>query len=188
MDMTLFDTADARESFIADLIGPEGRVLWRADLPWHQGQDPKDRHVVGFVPGADGIDIFMASARHTFGAVQGGITLRAPLADVCRSGAPGGSVEEKDLWFKGVFDGAILTAEPQLGSSRSIARHLTHASAVYLLRITPDFDDQQERLAIAFSRNEPNWMWPKAKYVWHMPFEDILRWEREQTEELAATP
>lgn len=165
-----FDRSDDRESAIADLIGRDGRVLWRADLPWHQGRDPKDRHVIGFVPGPMGSEIFMASARNSLGTVHGDVYMRAPIADVCRSGAPSGDVTETDLWFKGVFDGAILTEEPQMGTSKYVGRHLTHASAVYLLRITPDFDDQQERLAIAFARKEPSWMWPRAKIAWSMPF------------------
>jgi hypothetical protein len=172
MDTSTFDLDDEHDAVIANLIGLDARIIWRGDLPWHQGEDALERHIIGFtggsVPG-----IFMASARNSWGSVHGHVYMLAPVESVCRPHNVGVGVQVNEPRVKGVFDRAIVVETATMGSIKYVGRSFTNASAVYLLRITPDFEGP-ERLAIAFARNEKEWDWPKAEVVWSMPFEEVI--------------
>jgi len=167
------DLTDDRERLIGELLANDCAVIWRADLPWHQGHEGRDRHIIGFVNSPAGPEIFMASARNAYRAVQGSVHMRAPVADVCRFGAPRGDVKAIVPRGKSAYDDSVIVETTELGEVAYVGRIQTHGSAVYLLRLKQDFDGA-ERLIIATARDELDWQWPKARVVWGMPFEEVI--------------
>jgi hypothetical protein len=174
MSPTELDLSDPREAFIASEIGDGAFVIWSEELPWHQGQDPCDRYVVGFIPSENGPEIFVACARHAYGRIEGGVIFRAPVTDVCHPGSPGGKVEAFLTDVKGIYDSAVVM-ENVRGEISHVARRLTHAHGVYLLRFDPRNGDS-ERLNISYARKEPHWKWPRAEVVWSVPFAQVIEW------------
>lgn len=167
-----FEIEDRREAEIFRLVGESASVLWRTDLPWHQGMAPKDRHVVGFVRGESGAEIFMASAREWFGDVRAHVYMRAAVADVCREGSPGGDVAAADFNVKGVFDSAVVIETVEMGDIRHVGKTYSNASAVYLIRVAPDFGGA-DRLAVAIAWKDGG-QYAKAKVCVDLPFREVI--------------
>lgn len=168
-----FDVDSEMESAILDRLGADGLVLWRQDLPWHQGMEPVERHVVGFWPCPEGPRLCMASARPAWGRVSVAMHLDAAVADVCRPAAPGGDVQAVDLRVQGIFDNAVILETMEMGSALYVSRALSHASAVYVLRIKPD-DGGPERLAVVTSRKDVGDAYATGKVCVDMAFEEVL--------------
>lgn len=124
------DHDDVREAGIYKAIGVPFAILWRADLIWHPDEDPADRCLFGIIDTPTGPDLFLATARPGYqGEAAVSVHLIADLEAVAKT-APAFRMN-----VKATHDGAVVEALYDKGELRWVAKHLTVATAIHVVRI-----------------------------------------------------
>lgn len=124
------DHDDVREAGIYDAVGVPLAILWRADLIWHPEEDPADRCLFGVIEGAEGPELYLATARPGYqGKAAVTVHLKADLETVFKTGPAW------PLNVKATHDGAVLEVLYDKGDIRWVAKHLTVATALHVVRV-----------------------------------------------------
>lgn len=164
--MDSWDQTDDREASVMAAIGQPSLVTWRADVPWHPGEVPCDRCVLGLVEGEAGPEVFLATARHAGGG-------RASATVHYRAALGAAFAEDGSrLEVKNTHDGAVVGATYDMDANW-IARAVNVGSALHLLKATSS-GNSEPALVLTVSRfiSKGN---AEARVVQHATLEELER-------------